>query len=249
MRNLIKILIVLILTINSQTLISQESKTWEYPIRPGTVEWTNLKTYEERLNAYNIPNRILYDMKTKDLVETCLNYPEFRLLMTRNSLQQGYDYLKTIFNGFAELEKRSDAGKELLIIYKKLNPSNIKKYNTLEAQGKFAFEITYIEILLAQGEVLDNVYSLEKKELIKKSIENYEVIENMPVEYATFGLITPALILGRILENSNYSNFINLKNKDIKYKSFIDYTNLTDTSVLSDIILISKEYLIQIEHE
>lgn len=89
-------------------------------------------------------------MNTTDLVQTCLNYPEFRLIMTRNGLQKGYDYLKSIFNGFKELENRIDAGKELLKEYKKLNPEDIKNYDTPFNQGGFSFRFTYIEILIAQ---------------------------------------------------------------------------------------------------
>lgn len=100
-----KNLIIVVLFFCFNYLFSQESKTWDYPVKPGTIEWSNLTTYEERLDAYNIPDNLLKNMNTGDLVQTCLNYPEFRLIMTRNSLQQGYDYLKSIFNGFNELKK------------------------------------------------------------------------------------------------------------------------------------------------
>lgn len=100
-------------------------------MKPGTEEWKSLKSYDERLNAYNIPIEVLEKMNTKNLVKTCLAYPEFRLIMTRNSIQEGYSYIKFIFNGFAELEKRKDAGCQLINEYRKLKPVEVKNYNEL----------------------------------------------------------------------------------------------------------------------
>ena len=60
-----------------------ESIVYDFPIQPGTPEWDSLDTYEDRLDAYNIPNSVLKVMNTADLVRTCLSYPEFRLIMTQ----------------------------------------------------------------------------------------------------------------------------------------------------------------------
>ena len=225
------------------------SKTYDYTIKPGTKEWQNLKSYDERLNAYNIPDNLLGNMNTSDLVKTCLNYPEFRLIMTRNSLQQGYDYLKSIFNGFVELEKRKDSGKELINEYKKLNPADIKNYDTPVKRGEFSFKVKYIEVLLAQKPILANLDTENKKRLIEKSISNYATIETMPDEYATFGLITPALVLGRLLDLNKQSDFTIQKSKNQKLKAFVDYTEIGDTFVLPDIISCSKAYLKQLGNE
>lgn len=236
--------------INIQLIKGQnQSKVFDFPIKPGTKEWAKLNTYKERIEAYNIPNNLLQSMNTEDLVQTCLNYPEFRLIMTRNSLQQGYDYLKSIFNGFVELEKRKDAGTELLKAYKKLNPADITNYDTPVKRGGFAFEFTYIEIILAQKAVLVNLSKKEKIGLIKKAVSDYEIKEKMPDNYSTFGLTTPALILGRLLDTDNFQEYSAIKTKDKNTQSFIDYTYLGSSSTLSDIIIISKSYLKQIENE
>lgn len=244
-----KILIIVVLFFCFNCLFSQESKIWDYPVKPGTAEWSNLKTYEERLDVYNIPDKLLEMMNTIDLVQTCLNYPEFRLIMTRNSLQQGYDYLKSIFNGFRELEKRNDAGKELIKEYNKLNPIDIKNFDTPVKRGEFAFKLTYIEILLAQNTILTNLDDESKKELIKASISNYEATEKMPENYATFGLLTPALILGRLLDVNGHQGFISKKLKDDNLRAFVENTILFDAATLSDILSFSKTYLIKLENE
>jgi len=234
---------------NFQLNGQNQSKVYDFPIRPGTQQWQNLNSYDEKLNAYNIPETLLKNMNTSDLVQTCLNYPEFRLIMTRNSLQQGYDYIKSIFNGFRELEKRSDAGKELIEQYKNLYPSDIKKFDTPVKRGGFAFKLTYIEIMLAQKPILLTLDVNSKKELIKAGISNFEMIEKMPENYGTFGLITPALVLGRLLETNNLAEFSTKISADSKLRWFVDKSIVDDTATLTYIVTNSKTYLKQLENE
>ena len=94
--NHLKRIIIILLTITPFTLLAQKEVTWDYPIKPGTEEWKSLKSYDEKLNAYNFPIEVLEKMNKKNLVKTCLAYPEFRLIMTRNSIQEGYSYIKSI---------------------------------------------------------------------------------------------------------------------------------------------------------
>lgn len=37
---------------------------WDYPIKPGTEEWTNFKSGQEMLNACQIPENILKNLST-----------------------------------------------------------------------------------------------------------------------------------------------------------------------------------------
>jgi hypothetical protein len=103
-------------------LFAQEEVSWDFPIKPGSEEWRQLETYEDKLNSYNIPQEILKIISTEKLVQACLNYPQFGLIFTRNDLQRGYDHIRAKFNGFRELEERDDAGEVLLNIYKKYDP-------------------------------------------------------------------------------------------------------------------------------
>lgn len=226
---------------------AQEKLIWDFPVKPGTEEWKELKNYQDRLNVYNIPDSLLKKIATEDLVKTCLNYPEFRLIMTRNSLQMGYDYLKSIFNGFGELEKRSNTGALLLDEYQKFDPSNIKNYDTHLEKGGFSSKMRYIEILLAQKPILSKLDVKTKEKLIENCIFNYEKIEELTEYYTTFNLLTPTLILGRILEVDNLPEYVAQKTVDKNLQKFVDYSMLYDYSSLSDIIDISKEYIIQIK--
>jgi len=119
-------------------LSAQGSRVWDYPVQPGTPEWEML-TYQERFEAQNIPDNLLQNMTTRDLVETCLNYPFFRDIIVSNNFQTGFNSIRSVFNGFRELEKRPDACAELLIVYKEMNPADYVKYSN---KGGFSFQFT-----------------------------------------------------------------------------------------------------------
>ena len=79
-------LILFVCVVNAQT----ETKViWDYPVRYGTPEWETLKSYEEQLNAYNIPFEILKSISTEELVKVCLAYPEFSVMDVFNDRRIG----------------------------------------------------------------------------------------------------------------------------------------------------------------
>ena len=55
-------------------LMPQDIK-WDYPVKPGSKEWQQLTTQELKVRACQIPDELLSQISTKDLVELCLNYP------------------------------------------------------------------------------------------------------------------------------------------------------------------------------
>jgi len=228
----------------SQIIFAQKQNgTWDYPIRPGTEKWQELDSYEKRLNAYNIPDSILSIMSTIDLVKTCLNYPEFRLIMTRNSLQLGYDYLKSIFNGFAELEKRSDSGKELIKLYEAMEPQKITQYDTPSKRGAFSFQFTCIELIMAQPGIQKN---LSKKDIIQyfdvctKKYDGKKLLEN---EYSMFDLGTTALTMGRLLNQEKHSDFEQVKQSNTQVRNFLEKSYPTTIEDFNLIYNYSKDYL------
>ncbi|QGY47997.1 hypothetical protein GM418_31375 [Maribellus comscasis] len=113
-------------------------------------------------------------MTTGNLVKTCLAYPWWILITSRDNNQAGYDYLKSVFNGFRELENRKDAGIELLKIYEKMMPEDIYQYKTLVKQGMICFEFTYIEMLLSQTNVLENMEDENLVPLVRKVSSVYK---------------------------------------------------------------------------
>jgi hypothetical protein len=214
---------------------AQNQISWDFPIKPGSTEWKNAVSYKERLDLYNIPAKTLDIISTKELIKACLNYPEFRLIFTRNDLQLGYNHISEIFNGFKELESRSDAGKELLSVYKSYNPGGFDKNSTDLQIGHHIVEFTYIELLIAQPDIIKSLSISESNELRIECINKFKGKKDLIESYGVIGLETTALILAR--NHEKYLSESIPEFTDIKYQSFIKNAIVYDPQILDEIVL------------
>lgn len=221
----------------STVCLSQGDLSWKYPLNPSVPEWEQLGTYTEKLNAYNIPSELLKRMPTQNLIEACLSYPELRLIMTRNSLQDGYDYIKSIFNGFDELEKRKDSGDNLLRVYEALDPSQISSMNDLVEKGRFTFEFTYIELILSQKTILSTV--TEKDRLGDLFLNKFDEKAGLE-EFGEFGKVTPALGLGRLMEVEKNENILSQKSSNARLSAFIDAASDQSPQSVNEVISLAR---------
>jgi len=221
-------------------LFPQKSKVWDYPIGPGSTEWTESNTVTQRLSFYNIPEDLLRVMNTGDLVRTCLNYPEWRMIFTRNSLAQGYDFIRNQFNGFRELALRKDASLFLLEHYSKINHDDVKNIPDPVNQGVFMESILQVEILLSQEQIIRNMSEAEQntlKGLALRSIENEMRLEKY---FGTFPREIPSLILARLLQIKSETNQDLKSLLDEKMLIFIKRSAMMDSSVWFRIYELSK---------
>jgi hypothetical protein len=97
-----------------------------FPVKPGTEEWSKLKTEKERFSAMQIPEEILHDLSTNAIVISCINFPAFGFFGAYKNYQDGFIILATKFNGLKELAKRTDAGEYLIDIYEKAKDNGIE---------------------------------------------------------------------------------------------------------------------------
>jgi hypothetical protein len=71
------------------TVKPQTSDAYIYPIFPGTPQWANLASYDEMLQAVQIPDPVLKSISTWGLLESCFNYPLYGDFAAFNN-QVGY---------------------------------------------------------------------------------------------------------------------------------------------------------------
>src|SRR5574339_653333 len=96
----------IILSIANHSHSQKISLPYDYPIKPGTDEWKNLRSQDEMIEACQIPAELLKKLTTEALVISCLRYPLYPQINAYNSIQHGFDRLASKFNGFQELQKR-----------------------------------------------------------------------------------------------------------------------------------------------
>lgn len=80
---------------------------YRYPVLPKMSTWP-YGNHQKMVDACNIPDEIIVDMSTTELLETVLAYPLFSDAILYNSQQEGYEVIKSYFKPLQELIKRED---------------------------------------------------------------------------------------------------------------------------------------------
>lgn len=163
----------------SSPKIKSKNDAYEYPIKPGTVEWKELRNHEEMLRVCQIPPNTLKNMSTEGLIETILNYPLFWDMTAYDNLRVGFSEVSSRFNGIPELFQRADVGEKLLATYRSINPAAFPKDS-----GKEEFEhvskFYFIELLVAQAEVQNRFNKPQLKELRQIIADKYVILKQLP---------------------------------------------------------------------
>src|SRR5690606_18271013 len=113
----------------------------------------------------------------------------------------------------------------------------------------FVFQFTNIEIILAQLPILTNLNLENRIRLIEKSFSNYKVMKQMPKEYASFGLLTPALVMGRMMDIDRFPSFIDAKFENKALQTFIENTQPGIVNLFSEIASMATAYLKILKNE
>ncbi|MBK7627285.1 MAG: hypothetical protein IPJ16_08865 [Bacteroidales bacterium] len=209
-----------------------------YPEKPDGI------TFLEALEFYKIPKDIVGCIYTDELFQTCLTYPEIRMIWTRNSLQQGFDYVEGICNGFGELLRRSDAYPVIVSAYKELNiEGNWGSWTDLEI-GHYIINIINHELFLAQNEILKSLTKAQKLELFQLAIDNQKQKFELRVEYyGVAGMESSLAILSRIMYNDQYPPFMEEYSNRELLRVQVDLIKILDSDLVDMITNLSEEYL------
>ncbi|MBS6162646.1 MAG: hypothetical protein KH847_02130 [Clostridiales bacterium] len=118
--------------------------------------------------AAQIPEYILNQMSTEDLVEAMLIYPLRVDLITWNTYEQGFDAVSSYFNGLQELLIREDGAQKLL---EKMQSIPVVM-STVNINHEQYMQPLYLEVLLAQPEFMNQLSEQE----IEKS---FAIVDNI----------------------------------------------------------------------
>jgi hypothetical protein len=182
----------------SFALNAQEKKlTWDYPVKPDMEEWKSLDHNQGKINACQIPEKILSSLTTIELTDICLRYPLIYDIFAFNDWNIGIDNLFNTFNGIRELYKRTDVSKELLKRYQ----IKMQKLTLLVETGSapneefFNLSICALEWLLARYSQMNEVTIDNCKEVLQNLLIGFET-ENL-YENKRGGLYLPTNFFSR----------------------------------------------------
>lgn len=151
--------------------------------------WKTFMSFEEMMEATQIPEAILKELPTDTLVALCMNHPMGGVYMCYNNHLKGALSVMERFNGFQELKRRKDAGEKLINFYENLNIDyNVKEHKLNPYSRHFKeikpFQVGFSELVIASKKIED-VYSA-------KNIDRLERVANMKYDEK--------------LRNKNYNN-------------------------------------------
>ncbi|MBT2562997.1 hypothetical protein J7E50_22470 [Pedobacter sp. ISL-68] len=148
------------------TVVSSQTK-YTYPVQPGTSEWKKFKSTAEMINACQLPDDIVRNSTTEELLEICLNYPLIDNYVANNSYYEGFNNIVLGFNGLKEFFSRDNAHSVLLKYYLAEDLTNIEKLNADILKGKFVYRITTLELMLANTSIINKLSQTEKTAALK----------------------------------------------------------------------------------
>jgi hypothetical protein len=173
-----------------------------YPIRPGTADWKALQSHNEMVQVTQVDESLLASMSDEGLVRTVLSYPLLGDVLAYNSPQQGFDAIRSQFGGLRALLEREGAAEVLLRRYQKIDAADIPAVLSLEEQGRRARDLSYVELLLAQPEILAGMDdSLLDELLLETLVKREQKLKRLEV-YGFAGLERAAFTAVRALERA-----------------------------------------------
>lgn len=213
---------------------------YQFPELPDNHTMTS----KEVTKFWDLPEDISGCITTEGLIETCLNYPDLRLIMAGSSPQSGYDLLvKERFLGIRELERREDRGTYLLEKFKAIDPLGYDPNWEPVEIGAYNFNIYYLEIIFSQYVNLEVLTKSEQIELIETALVVYDKMKEDSGNYSLFGLECTSALLGRLMYVNGYSAMIDLYNYNDFVYILLEIYGPTNPDTVELVYNLSKEYL------
>jgi hypothetical protein len=235
-----KLIIILFSTISIGTM-AQKEIVWDYPVKPGTDDWNNLRTEKDRIKALQIPDSVLARMHTKEFAKTLINFPLFGYYTAFNTPQEGFDIMSMHFNIFQFLCKKDSVGEFLISIYKNAEIHGWK-YETSKLDDDFwTLKLGYIEHLLAQKEVIQDLNLSNRKTLISEARDKLHEKLKSESFNSLSGTESSLLIISRILESEN--ELQNTPLYDDTFQRFLQTGQLLDNVYVNEVLKTTDLFL------
>ena len=222
--------------------IAWGQSVYEYPIRPGTKEWKNLKNHSEKVMACQLPSEVLKTLSTMQLLDACLEYPLLGDIMAFNNTQHGVDAFKMNFNGIEEFLRRSDRHKVLIDRYANADPAGYKNDWSDINKGEYAYRILVLELIIAQHELLNLLDSSQRRNLVglllevKKQKAQHEI-------YSYHSIMSIYYPIARILMKENVGDHYLDKEVLASLTQFSMNGNLRELHLIPTLDILAVDYI------
>lgn len=149
------------------------NEPYDYPIKPGTPEWADLKSGQEMYDVCQLPEDILKNISTEALVQTCLNFPLALDYTAFNDERAAIISMIERFNGLKELSTREDCIPCMIKAYGELDPDGgLYHQTTTRIATKLTFG--FMELLFENKLFWDKLTKKELATLKQTVIDKYK---------------------------------------------------------------------------
>ena len=176
----------------SFTVHSQERILWDFPIKPETEEWKKLESNKAKVEACQIPEHVLRDISTSDLMTLCLQYPLLYDVFAFNNINSGLRKLFSDFNGIRELSKRESAINNLIEQYLaevRSFPEYLNKGSNFDI-GYSVARISILEVLLSYSDFHNSIPKESQKRILENLLFGYREKIKYPEYFQGNGFAT-----------------------------------------------------------
>ena len=224
-------------------LMNAQNTVFDFPIKPNTKEWENLKTEQDRLKSLQIPEEILKSISTDNLIRTCINYPAFGYFTAFNNTLEGITQTINNFNGLQELFRRKDASSRLLFFYTQMDSVTLDIADKQLNKEYWTIRRCFFEYLLAYDNNINQMTELSRLQLLIEARKKFNHKVDNKKEFSTFSFEPTLLIMAKILDKSNYKAFREGKRKDTEIDQFLRTAVIRTPSTLSAILDLSDSFI------
>lgn len=178
---------------------------WDFPIKPGTEKWILLGSHSKRVEACQIPEAVLVQMSTQELVEVCYNYPFLIEVFNYDCEKDGIRAIASQFNGLKILLKRKDCVSSIMAFIEYLSEELQMTTVLLKPikRGEIIAKERVIESILSTDEVLGKASNSEKDAIVKMAMKKF-LLKNKRVEdFGRNSVTTSAFLLCTAMNKAN----------------------------------------------
>lgn len=186
------------------------------------------------LKACQLPEDILKESTTEELLEICMKYPLLNNYAMGNSMYEGMSNVVLGFNGLKEFMDRPDAPAVLLKLYKKQDINNISKMKNDVEKGGYVFEICALEMMFSQNAILNKTDDKMRREIFNAIKEKY--VEKAKYSHV-FGFLGEAVTAFTGYKYSSTISSKSVKEPNEDKKIFTERMLVKDENVVKDIII------------
>lgn len=134
-----------------------------FPIDTDSNQWKNMTSHVEMIRACNVPDDVLCQSSTEELLNLVLDYPILCDVFAYNDNLEGVCALARQFNAFGELLTRKDVA---AVVLNKYLAQDILDTTVAEKGFDMVSETVVLETILAQKDIVSDLTAKEQRMLV-----------------------------------------------------------------------------------